>query len=242
MTLPHPDPIAAAYAASLPLDVMADPDDLDESGLRVWTRSAEAISYRRLRDGARLVAGWGETAWRTTLNVVPETTDSDLGVPQDRSTAWSLMPPTEAVSTSLETRLREWHQHTRATLAEVIPNAIDAATRSELVERILAPPIDHARAQDRALRRLLAAHRTLRWAARRVVFSTVATLSLHRPLAPAQVPSWRFLAFIARIPYGRLTPELLAGHLAEHDAGPQCPTAKALSHSSPRHGPQFRHR
>ena len=73
--------------------------------------------------------------------------------------------------------LNQWFEPAHRVMAELLPNAVDASTRQALAERILAPPTQHIQAQNRALERLLGAHRTLRWSARRVLLSAIPRLS-----------------------------------------------------------------
>lgn len=230
MSDPSTDLVAAAFQAALPLDVLADPNDIDAASGRVWTRATDVVTHRPLRSGVRIAAGWGEVGWRSTLHDV-DTGNRPSGaaaLDNDHST-WTLDAP-DAIGqkTSLDLRLREWHAHARSAMAELLPNAIDAATRSELVERILSPPHAHATQQESALRRLLAAHRTLRWAARRVILHSVALTHAGYGITPAASPPWRFLAQLARVPRARIAPDLTRNAILHSDLAPICPTARSM--------------
>lgn len=238
------DPANEAIEAALPIDILADPDDRDPDEQQVWTRSVDLVSGRNLGPGDRAVAGWGERAWRTQLGGTagPRSRDSRHQDPPRALHVWTLAPPAEDSTDgrSLESRLREWHSQARLAMAELLPNAIDAATRSELVHRVLAQPTEYASRQDRALRRLLGAHRVLRWVARRAVLSTVATLQLGHHFEPAASPSWILLARLTRVPRIRLTPDGVSTAVLRSEAAPLCRTAQMML-NPPSHTVSRRH-
>lgn len=204
-----PSTLDRALAAALPVDIIADP--ISSAGTAaVETRLQDAVRPERMRDGAFIVAGWGDDAWRSRARIIGEVV--------------TVRAPKLAIR---EAQFQQWLEHAQRIMAETLPNAVDATTREALARNILAPPIRFAESQDRLLRLILGSHRTLRRCARRVLLQTVAESQLGLPTEPSRSPTWHFLARLTRTPAERL-----AGSTSEavltHDATPQCPTARRL--------------
>ena len=197
---------AAALAAALPVDLIVDPTEADDA---ITVALSDAVRPERLHRNGNFVVGWGESAWRTRVAVG----DGTATVPAPR-------PAPPALPT-------DWYEAARVAMAELLPNAVDAAVRTELVHRILDAPVLALRRHDHALRSLVTAHRLLRWSARRLVLQSVGLAASGHPLLPHRLPSWRLLARQARLPQRRLEGTVSTSVLRA-DAGPWCPTARQL--------------
>lgn len=194
-------------AAILPVDILADPDS-PLGGAVIETRIEDAVRPERVRDGATVVAGWADRAWRSRASI--------------SGSVVTLRPPRPAQP---EPNLKQWLEGAHRVMAETLPNAVDASTREVIARQILAPPMRYIEAQSRALALLLGAHQTLRWCARRVLLQTVAAQHLGTEVPPHMSAPWHLLARLTRTPATRLAGRTTRGVLI-HDASPRCPTAR----------------
>lgn len=198
-----------AGMAHLPVDLLVEPDQEPVDG---WLNATprEAVRPERMRDGAVIVAGWGERAWRTPLMI--------------NGIALAVRPPEIGVDHG-DTAPAEWVARAHAVLAHHLSQDLDEAMRASLVNQVLALPIDDFRRQHRSLGLLLGAHRTLRRCARRVLLQNVANHHLGASGPPHSAPTWQVLARLTRTPTTRLAGNTSRGVLI-HDSQAQCPTAR----------------
>lgn len=206
------DLTSAAQMASLPVDILADPDDVGAEG---WLNSSQrdVIRPERLRSGGAVVAGWGDRAWRT--RVMQAGSELFVGPPE----------PAEVPAMASNAA---WHDHAREVLDGHWADGTDEATRARLVSELLALPLRDFRREARALRHLLGAHRSLRRAARRVLLQAVAQHHLGDRRAPHTIATWQVLARLTRTPAAHLSGQSHRPALL-HDLNPQCPTARRWS-------------
>lgn len=205
---PDSGPLRQAAMAHLPVDVLVDPDtDVQDDWLRATLR--DAVRPERLRHASTVVAGWGDQAWRASIRAAGD--DYEVTRPA-KDAAWA---PSRG----------EWSDRVHRVLDDFLPPGVDAETRLVLVRQVLELPLRDLEEQDRLLRLLLAAHRTLRRSARRVLLQAVANYQLGVTVPPETLPAWQFLARLTRTPSARLAGATSRAVLV-HDARPQCPTAR----------------
>lgn len=202
----------AARMASLPVDILADPDAVDDGG-SIPLHDRDVVRPERLASSRSVVVGWGERAWRATL--VRSDAGISLSPPEPEELTWAPSPA-------------EWHSRAHKVLDGHWARGTDDATQARLIAQLLELPLHDLRRESRSLRLLLSAHRSLRHAARRVLLQTVAQHHLGVEAPPHTIAVWHVLARLTRTPAARLAGATQRGVL-RHDLQPQCPTARRLS-------------